>query len=76
MTEKAKKYLYDISRAIQLIEEFTQGVDTFSEYETDFKTKSAVERQLGIIGEAVNQFRKEETELVLTHNPPDGRLQK
>ncbi len=42
-----------------MIEAFTVGIDTFSLYQADLKTKSAVERQLGIIGEAVNQFRKE-----------------
>lgn len=59
MTEKEKKYLADILHAIKLIEEFTLGIVDFYEYKEDLKTKSAVERQLGIIGEAVNQFRKE-----------------
>ena len=30
----------------------------FTQYQSDPKTKSAVERQLGIIGEAVNRFSK------------------
>lgn len=58
MTEKAKKYLSDIEIAIGLIEDFLEGVDEFARYQTDEKTKSAVERQLGIVGEAVNKFRK------------------
>ena len=67
MTDEAKKYLSDIIRAIELIEIFMDGVDDFDEYVDDLKTKSAVERQLGIIGEAVNNFRKTELEFQLTN---------
>lgn len=56
MTEKGLKYLDDIVRAIELIEDFTRTISSFSEYVKDLKTQSAVERQLGIIGEAVNKF--------------------
>lgn len=56
MTEKGLKYLSDILRAIELIEDFTLSVADFDEYVGDPKTQSAVERQLGIIGEAVNKF--------------------
>ncbi len=58
MTDQAKKYLSDILRAIELIEEFTTTTDNFNAYSSDLKTQSAVERQLGIIGEAVNKFDK------------------
>ena len=67
MTEKAKKYLSDILFSIQRIEEFTVEVREFADYQSDLKTKSAVERQLGIVGEAVNKFRKEEPGYALTH---------
>ena len=56
MTEKALKYLSDIIQAIDLIEDFTKSTNNFNEYACDLKTQSAVERQLGIIGEAVNKF--------------------
>jgi uncharacterized protein with HEPN domain len=56
MTERGIKYLSDILRAIELIEEFTSTISEFKDYESDLKTQSAVERQLGIIGEAVNKF--------------------
>ena len=56
MQEKVLKYLSDILQAIELIEDFTQLVLSFDEYVRDLKTQSAVERQLGIIGEAVNKF--------------------
>ena len=55
MKVKAKKYLSDILQAINLIEDFISDVPTFEEYIPDLKTQSAVERQLGIIGEAVNK---------------------
>ena len=56
MTEKGLKYLSDILQAIVLIEDFTKSITNYSEYVGDLKTQSAVERQLGIIGEAVNKF--------------------
>jgi uncharacterized protein with HEPN domain len=59
MTEKAKKFLSDISNSIDLIENFTQDLKSFTEYQKDLKTKGAVERHLAIIGEAVNKFLKE-----------------
>ncbi len=58
MTDQGKKYLSDILTAIELIESFTSSVSDFNEYISDLKTQSAVERQLGIIGEAVNKFDK------------------
>jgi uncharacterized protein with HEPN domain len=59
MTERSKKYLSDILISIEFIEEFTANIKNFPDYQLDTKTKSAVERQLGIIGEAVNKYRQE-----------------
>lgn len=58
MTDQAKKYLYDIISAIELIYSFTSEISSYELYCKDLKTQSAVERQLGIIGEAVNKFEK------------------
>ena len=58
MTVQSKKYLDDILFAIELIEEFVEGVNSFSDYKKDRKTRSAVERQIGIIGEAANKYDK------------------
>lgn len=55
---KEKKYLYDIINSIDLIRVFLTEVTSFNDYSKDLKTKSAVERQLGIIGEAVNKYQK------------------
>jgi len=60
--------LSDILRAIELIEEFTLPVSDFEEYVSDQKTQSAVERQLGIIGEAVNKFEIIHPELGLENS--------
>ena len=56
--ERAKKYLSDILHAISLIEEFSSSVNDFKAYVDDPKTKSAVERQLAIVGEAINKYLK------------------
>jgi len=58
MTDQGKKYLSDILQAIDLIESFTSDISEYDDYITDLKTQSAVERQIGIIGEAVNKFEK------------------
>ncbi len=55
MTGKDKKYLSDIE-VVNLIEEFISSIHNYNEYLADLKTQSAVERQLGIIGEAVNKY--------------------
>ena len=65
MTEQGKKYLTDILRSIELIEQFTATVNSYNDYSSDLKTQSAVERQLGIIGEAVNKFDKLFPEITL-----------
>ena len=65
MTEKERKFLSDITNSIDLIENFTNGINSFGEYSKDPKTKGAVERHLGIIGEAVNKFLKESNTNVL-----------
>ncbi|WP_222851938.1 HepT-like ribonuclease domain-containing protein [Cyclobacterium plantarum] len=44
--------------SIELIEEFLSSISDYNDYTADPKTQSAVERQLGIIGEAVNKFDK------------------
>ena len=68
MTDKASKYLSDIQYAISLIEHFMEKIESFSVYQSDLKTQSAVERQLGIIGEAANKFRQqEEPTITLNH---------
>jgi uncharacterized protein with HEPN domain len=68
MTEKSKKYLSDILMAIELIEEFIVDDKDFTLYDQDRKTQSAVERQLAIIGEALNQFKKLEPQIKIEND--------
>ncbi len=56
--EQDKKYLSDILQAIVLIESFTSEIEDFDHYLSDLKTQSAVERQLGIIGDAIKKYDK------------------
>ena len=58
MELQSKKYLDDILYAIECIEEFIACISSYNEYVSDKKTRSAVERQLGIIGEAANKYDK------------------
>lgn len=57
MRLESKKYLYDIARAAALAMEFVAG-KTFSDYAADAKLRSAVERQLEIVGEALAQLAR------------------
>ena len=59
MKNEVEKYLIDIRLAIILVIDFVKDTPDFSTYCKDLKTKSAVERQLAIIGEAMNHIRKE-----------------
>lgn len=58
MTDQDKKFLSDILPAIELIESFTSEIKDFDHYLSDLKTQSAVERQLGIIGDAIKSYDK------------------
>ncbi len=68
MTEKSKKYLSDVLISIDLINEFTIGISDFNLYDKDRKTQSAVERQLVIIGEALNKLRQTESKIVIEND--------
>lgn len=66
MTEESQKLLEDIRVSINLIDSFLESISGFSDYQKDMKTKSAVERQLGIIGEAINKLLKIKPQLKLS----------
>jgi uncharacterized protein with HEPN domain len=57
MGREAKKYLYDIQQAAELVVSFTAG-KTLADYEGDAMLRSAVERQFEIIGEALAQLAR------------------
>lgn len=68
MMEKGKKYLSDILTAINLIEKFIADTPDFNLYQSDLKTQSAVERQLVIIGEALNKLKQTESILSIQND--------
>jgi uncharacterized protein with HEPN domain len=53
----ARTFLFDAHRACQVIRQFTSGM-TLQDYVSDLKTRSAVERQFEIVGEALSQMLK------------------
>lgn len=57
MRLESKKYLYDIAHAAGLATEFIRG-KTFVDYTSDAMLRSAVERQLEIVGEALAQLAR------------------
>lgn len=61
--DRSAKYWSDILEAANEIRTFVEGVDTLNAYVRDLKTKRAVERNLAIIGEAMNLLTKLDPEL-------------
>ncbi len=57
--------MLDICSAVEAVREFTADTSDFMAYQASHKTRSAVERQLAIVGEAVNSFRRECPEATL-----------
>ncbi len=51
------KHLYDMRQACRLLVDFLAG-KTFMDYSADALLRSAVERQLTIVGEALNRLKK------------------
>ena len=62
MRLEAKKYLFDIQQALKLLNEFTAGKE-FSDYQAEAMLRAAVERELEIVGEAMAQLAKVDSEL-------------
>ncbi|WP_020598190.1 HepT-like ribonuclease domain-containing protein [Spirosoma panaciterrae] len=60
MQHDVRKYLTDIAIQINHIDAFLQHSRDFAIYDADLIVQYAVERALGIIGEAANQVRKME----------------
>ena len=67
MDRKIKKYLEDIRLAIEDIESFlAQRPRKYSVFLEDTMFRSAIERKLSIIGEALNQALKIDNEISIT----------
>lgn len=57
MPRDARAYLFDMQRAATLARQFIDG-KSLDEYKSDILLRSATERQLAIVGEALNQILK------------------
>jgi uncharacterized protein with HEPN domain len=58
MENEIKTWLSDILQAINEINDFLPPNEDFFEFKKDIKTKRAIERNIEIIGEAVNRIIK------------------
>jgi len=67
MNLEVQKWLYDILVSIQSVNEFIGDVRVFETYESDKKTRRSVEREIMIIGEAVNRIKNVEPTIEITH---------
>lgn len=67
MDKEIQVWLFDIINSILEIESFVDFEETnFQDYSSDVKTKRAVERNLEIIGEALNKISKKDENLEIT----------
>ena len=68
MDERVEKWLTDIKMAIEEIDSFTAASEklNFNTYKTNLILKRAVERELEIIGEAVNRILKRDATALLS----------
>ena len=68
MDEIIKTWLFDILSAINEIEGFfSDRQKIFTEYQQDIRTKRAVERNIEIIGEAINRILKCDKNIVISN---------
>jgi uncharacterized protein with HEPN domain len=69
MEIEIKTWLYDILNAINEIESFFSGrPKEFVTYQNDIKTKRAVERNIEIIGEAMNRILQKDESIQLPNS--------
>jgi uncharacterized protein with HEPN domain len=67
MNNKVKAWLYDILNSIIEIEGYFVGDNnSFEYYQSDAKTQTAVQRNLEVIGEAMNRIVKTDTTILIT----------
>ena len=66
MQEEIKVWLEDIDRAIEEINTFLPEKRVFSIFQQDLKTKRAIERNIEIIGEAMNRILSVNPDIVMS----------
>jgi len=68
MEQRIKGWLFDIISAISEIEQFLPERHVFSEFQKDLKARRAIERNIEIIGEAVNRILSLEPGIGITNS--------
>lgn len=69
MDRHLKAHLYDINTAIDEVYSFFMQVPKrFDEYQKNLMLRRAIERNIGIIGEATNKILKEAPEIAISHS--------
>ncbi|HRX66903.1 MAG TPA: DUF86 domain-containing protein [Tenuifilaceae bacterium] len=67
MEKEVQTWLEDIKQSIDEIEEFLPERRDFFEFKKDIKTRKAIERNIEIIGEAVNRILYVNPEIKITN---------
>jgi uncharacterized protein with HEPN domain len=67
MQPEELKYLYDVQTSIQSIKDFTIDIKSFQDFDNYKLVKRAVERELEIIGEAINRLLKMNNSIQITN---------
>jgi uncharacterized protein with HEPN domain len=68
MDNEIKTWLYDINKSIEEIDSFfEEGNKKFEDFVSDLKTKKAIERNLEIIGEALNRILKKNDKIKISN---------
>lgn len=68
MEKEIKVWLSDIKQAISEIEQFLPEKKDFQEFQKDLKSKRAIERNIEIIGEAVNRILDQNPKIEITNS--------
>jgi uncharacterized protein with HEPN domain len=66
MQREAGKYLYDIRESIESIEQYLGKDLNFNDYQANKLVRRAVERELGIIGEAMSRLLKVDSSIKIS----------
>jgi len=68
MDNEIKTWLFDIKKSIDEIELFFEDEKRiFENFQRDLRTKRAIERNLEIIGEAINRILKKDNSIEITN---------
>lgn len=67
MQRESRKYLFDIKESIEAIEEFLGGKRDFNIYRENKLLRRGIERELGIIGEAMSRLIKTDSKIEISN---------